>query len=173
MRNVIIIVALLFTFTGVYGQSKADRKLRKQEKKEKGYAKIKEIVENKQFEFEALWAIPQAGTRINLITNRGFLQQDEEQVNLFFPFFGQTHIVTNNLGKVSYDYTGTWIDYKEEYEDDNYEIRLTANVEKDGERMEYVLKVGYSGIATLIITSSHRDRMRYEGELKRYVPEEK
>ena len=144
----------------------------KQEKKEKGYPEIKELIENKQYEFEAIWAIPQAGKRINLITNRGFFQQDGDNAKLFFPYFGQTHIVTNNLGKVSYDYTGTWIDYKVDYVDDKYEIILTANAEKNGERMQYILKVGYTGIATLVITSSHRDRIRYQGEFKKYSPSE-
>ena len=166
MKRYVLVLLVSILSSGIYAQHKSDRKIRKQEKIAREYAAIKELISTNQFEFEATWAIPQRGTRINLITNRGFFELDNETLTFFFPYFGETHISTTNSGRISYDYTGSWENYTVTHNNEKHHSIIKGNTLYKNERLEFILKVSASGLATFSITSSHRERIRYEGEFK-------
>ncbi len=175
MKKYIFIILFSFLgFTLSAQQEKLSRKEKKEQQRNKDFQDIKTLVDSGEFEFNATWALPREGTRINLVTNRGFLNYEAEHLRFYFPFFGETHISTSTNGRISYDYEGQWENYQVSYDDDKRKITITGEAtHNESEHLQFILKVSYSGYSTLSIVSSFRARIRYEGFLEALKVENK
>lgn len=147
-----------------YGQSREEKKIKKQELNEANFKYAKDLVENGQFTFKSAWMNTRAGKRVQLDAGRGYLTIKDGFAQSFLPYFG--------VVRVAWMYEGGGIEFNAEMED--YEIsydeqRRIINIEfkMTGRQEKYDVYLQlYKGLnASVTINSNVRDSIIYDGQV--------
>lgn len=145
---------------------------------------LKTLLEGRDFEFKALWALPQASremaalanagllrngdtpNRINLVGNPNYLRISGDSVDVNLPYYGiQRMNVSLDPRKNGFNfhepYQGFEVTYKSEKQ--LYEVRLEVT---DKTSSYWMILTVYPGrTAYLKVNSSNRDFINYEGRV--------
>ncbi len=165
-----MIILLTVTVCGfAYAQDKT--KSRKEIRKEKEEARaelIKASVNAKQFKFEGHWMYPLSGQRISLIGNPNTLVVDNDTSNAQMPFVGTRQY--SNAGPPGINFDGEMTDYSMTFDEINqsYEIKYKVATNKDS--FKVLLTIQRTGFARLIIDSSKRTSISYDGQISQVKP---
>jgi hypothetical protein len=167
MRVLTIFCFFLFWGITIPSQSQTKAEL-KQEKKEKDYQNMITLVKSKNYQFEAQWANPIGGSRVNLLTTPNYLYFKENKMDLHFPFFGTLQTVnTYNSADIGINFKGEPEDYRVTYNDKKQNIIIRFQGNNEGESLEFSLTVSGEGNTYLVVNSSGRSTINYDGILKK------
>ena len=163
MKKLFLTILFFALIIPLNAQSK--KELKKQ-KAEKEYAATKELINSKNFIFEADWATTQKGNRINLTTNPNFLKVKGDQVIADMPYFG---VAQSAIGYGSGD-TGIKFEespkkYNVEFNDEKYKAVLKFDANNKSESFNVILHIYKNGSASLNISSSKRNSISYDGKI--------
>ena len=167
MKNLWILF-LFFTFAAspVIAQTKEEKKKQKEELALKEYETTKALINSKTYNFQAEWATSQKGRRINLSTNPNHLKIENDEADIYLPYFGEVHSSSIGLsteGGIVFE--GTIENYKVEFNDKKQKavIKFSANGKYD--RFDFTLIVYKSGSSNLNVTSNIRSTIKYDGKI--------
>tara|TARA_B100000949_G_C14165509_1_gene401017 strand:- start:434 stop:919 length:486 start_codon:yes stop_codon:yes gene_type:complete len=156
MKNIKLILLFTFMISGaINAQSKASK-----------FEDLKALIESKNYRFVGNWAYPMRGGNINLIGNPNSLTVSKDSVDIFLPFFGVSRLSHYNTSG-GFEYEGAIEDYKVEYDDNKQKVTITFNVHPNIERLDVTITASSQDAANIDVISSHRDIMRYKGDLKK------
>lgn len=172
-------ISCLFVFIVVYGCGTTQSTVSDEDRKE-----LANLVEEKKFRIENDWANPtvtnammQVGqilgpqnnaSRINLMSNPNFLEVDGDHVKAYLPYFGERQMGggynTNETGikfdQVAEDMEIHYLEAKKKYK-----MTFKANNTNSNEAYNITLEVFFNKKTSLIINSTERNSIRYEGTL--------
>ncbi len=129
------------------------------------YRSMVERINNLDFEIENDWANPARYQRMNLIGNPNHIRVKGDSVNIFLPFFGVRHS-GGYRGDGAVIYEGIMENLKIEENERKGEIRMSFEGSHKSENMDFDITIFPNGRTTTYFSSSQRDRITYDGELK-------
>lgn len=164
--KIILLLLFMFGLNILVGQSKEKRKQLKEEKSQKEYVQIKEIVEFKKYLFEINKVIPNGGPSINVSGHSYYIEITMDSIYTSIPYFGKVHTSGGygNNGGVSFD--GYIDDYSVTLDDTSKKVTLKISSKKDNERIEFIINVYNSGNSSIMMKSMNRSTIRYLGQLR-------
>ena len=164
MKHLILIVLILGASFVLQAQEK---ELTRKEKKAKIEAekkeKVKQLISDKTWRFNADRMLPSNGPSKTLVTDyRVDLLSDK--IESYLPFFGRAY-------KAEYGSTNSPLDFKGEI--DSYNIQdwkkggwiVNFNVKNKSDFMQFTFTIASSGSATLSVNSTDRAHISYQGEI--------
>ncbi len=160
-----IYLAILFFAMIIPLQAQSKKELKEQKAKE-NYAKTKELVNSKNFVFEADWASTQKGRRINLTTNPNFLKVQGDQVIADMPYFGVAQSAIGYSGDAGIKFETAPEKYSVDFNDGKYKITVKFDARNKSENFNTVLTIFKNGNASLSISSNSRNHISYDGKVK-------
>lgn len=163
--SVTIMILGLLVVSTLTAQTKKEEKAKI---KLQQYQEIKTIVESKQYEFQADWAIPLQGTRVNLTTNDNFLRIRNDSADIFLPFFG-----TLLSGSAAMDskggifFKGLIENYKIKVDDHKQKLMINFTTRARYDIFDFQLIVSHGGNTQVNVNSNYRSNIKYNGSLKK------
>ncbi|TNF73477.1 MAG: DUF4251 domain-containing protein [Bacteroidetes bacterium] len=133
------------------------------------WAQMENVVNSKNFRFDALLAEPIGGSRVSRIDLTGYnafmkFQGDDLQMEL--PYFGQRQVAQMGGGSQGIRFEGTATDVRTARNEKNNHYNLDFRVRSQSESFQCNLRV-YSGMrSVLTVNSNQRNSIRYEGQIK-------
>lgn len=171
MKKLLVLFLLTaLVYAPITGQTKKEKR---NEKAAKDFEKMKTLMDEKVYSFEAEWATTQQGRRINLITNPNFMHITKDSADIRLPYFGIGHTSTMAYGSSD----GGGIVFNGEIE--NYEVSVDEKKKKiiikfitnsKIESSNFLLTVFKSGSSQLSVSSSIRSNITYEGNTGKIKP---
>jgi len=179
---------LLFGFSILQAQTKAEKRALKLEKHKTAFNEIKALIESGIFQFEASSALSLGndiakissafvgsdnvfqGNRVDLTGNSNFIRINNQVSELFLPYFGEVHRNVNrssNSGN-GLEFKGDIEDYIVEYNDNKHKIDIKFTVNKSQEQLQFHLITTAKGDTSLNVNSSNRQSIRYLGKVKAF-----
>ena len=156
---------------GQYGaaQGSKDKQSRKETRKEKrlnDYNKVKELIESKDFVFNARRAFPTGMRSIDLTTNRGTITVKNDTVTADLPYFGRSY-VGNYSGEAGIKFEGKI--KKESVEPNDKKLKLTYSftVIDSQDQYDVSIVVTSSESASVSIITRNKASISYSGELEK------
>jgi hypothetical protein len=167
MRVITILCFFVFCCASIPSEAQTKAEL-KQEKKEKDYQNMVSLVKSGNYEYEAQWANPIGGSRVNLLSTVNFLNFKENQMNLHFPFFGSIQTANiYNSNDIGINFKGEPKKYRIDFNDDKKKITIRFQGNTEGESFDFNLTIAGDGNAYLVVNSSGRSTINYDGILKK------
>jgi hypothetical protein len=123
-------------------------------------AKVKELVESKNFVFHAQFANPQGGRSIAL-TSTYDLTVRPESVESFLPFFGRAYTAPINPSESGIKFNSTNFAYNGKKGKKKWNIEINPKDVSDVQALN--LSVFDNGKASLVVTSNNRQSINYNG----------
>lgn len=145
---------------------------------------LKALVEGREFEFQALWALPQTtremaalanagllrngdtANRINLVGNPNYLRMSGDSVDVNLPYYGiQRMNVSLDPRKNGFNFHEPFQGFEVTYKPEKqlYEVRFEV---KDKTSSYWMILTVFPGhTAYLKVNSSNRDFINYEGKI--------
>lgn len=128
---------------------------------------IQNLVQNGEFTIENTWADPLAGSRVNLIGNPNFIRFNGDQVDLFLPYFGVRHSGGVYGGDGGIEYKGTAEDLQITDTGNKGEKLIKFTGDQNSEDLRFIIRVFKNGKALTSVSSSQRQSISYQGEIKK------
>ncbi|WP_010664656.1 DUF4251 domain-containing protein [Marinilabilia salmonicolor] len=164
-RLVTFFLAGAFIF-GALTSVEAQQKMTKAENRQQQFEETKNLVESRNFIFEADRAFPSGGASIDLTTNYGYLKVKEDSIVVGdLPFFGRAFSVDYGGGG-GIEFSGKMDEQESEIDEEKKTITYSFKV-KDGDYFQVSLQVSYNGDASLNVISHNRSAIRYQGDISR------
>ncbi|WP_282117138.1 DUF4251 domain-containing protein [Cellulophaga baltica] len=164
-KALIFTLILILTLGGVWGQTRVEKRILKEEIAKKEYLKIKKIMDTKAFLVFVNRVTPSGGASLNLSREGYYLNFKKDSVNTVLPYFGVLYS-SNGYG------TGGGITFKNlaenakiEYDDIKKRIRFRFSSINLGERLEFDILVFKNGEANIMVGSIYRTAIYYSGKL--------
>lgn len=166
MKKFLITVLLFSLVTNLaVSQTKEEKKELKEAKAKKEYEEISALVNSGKFAYRADWAFPLGGGRINLQLNPNVFKMSDGIADVFFPYFGVVHRGGGYNGNVGIEFDGPVEKYKISFDDKKRRITIKFNARRDTESFDITMKISRSGNTSIIVNSSNRETIKYDGEL--------
>jgi len=171
MKNLIqLIVFCLLINLPLHAQSKKEKKLIKATE---DFEHIKAVIESGEFDFQADWAIPLQGRRVNLISNSNFLKFRKDSADIFLPFFGTLHsgvsVITGQGGIV---FQGIVKNYEMAIDENKQKISLSFSAQAKNDIFDFDLTIFPEGKTLMNVNSNFRSTIKYDGKTKQVKPKE-
>ncbi len=167
MKGLTIFCIFIFFVASIPSEAQTKAEL-KQEKKEKDYQNMVSIIKSRNYQYEAQWANPIGGNRINLLTTPNYLNFKDNKMDLHFPFFGTLQTVnTYSTSDIGINFKGEPQNYRVKYDDKKQKITIRFDGDTEGEFLEFNLTIGGEGNAYLVVNSSGRSTINYDGTIKK------
>jgi hypothetical protein len=158
-------LSLTFT-TGLLGQTKAEKKGLKTEKAEKEYIRTKELVETGDFVFEADRTLPINGGTISLVNNYNRIKLVGTNADIALPYFGNVWSGAGYSHEPGIKYKGEVENYTVSYNDKKRRTRIDFDIKKSSETHTFTFTIGRNGYTSVLVKSSARSTITYDGYLK-------
>lgn len=165
MRRILITILLFSMVHIAYSQDLNS----KQNKKQKAFQEISELVKRGSFVFEADKTFKQGGGMVDLTANPNYLKIENNQAEADLPFFGETHAIID-MDNAGINFEGELLDYRETYHDEKMKIRVSFDVNSTHDKYSCTLDIFYSGNTTLNIDCTSKSHARYIGEIEPINP---
>ncbi len=164
----IILTILLFSFIiPLSAQSRAEKKKIKEEKAAEEYTYLKDFVNSNKINFEADWATTNTGKRINLIGNTNYLKIDDQEVDIYLPFFGTAHSANVGFGgNGGIEFKGIIGKYSVKFNDKKQLTTIKFSAKEKSENFDFSLTLYGNKNANLTVSSNSRSNMSYSGNYK-------
>lgn len=158
MRKMHIMLLFVLVAHFAMGQTRA-------EKKERQFAKVKELVTSGNFVFVADRAIGRAGTSISLGGNPNYLKVMGDSTVALMPFFGE-RFNASSRGEPGAIIFGTQIEDKIlEHNEKKGRTTYKFSARNEYDRFGLILEISRSGWANLLIRSIDRSTIIYYGQV--------
>jgi hypothetical protein len=158
-----IFLALFIAFSAI---APATAQNKKSEKKAAKAAAIKQMIESKDFTFEANYAYPSYGIQ-RYLTPGYDLHVAKDTVVSYLPFMGVAYSSAgyNNSDDNGIKFTSTDFTYtSEEKKNGMFYVVIRPKDAKNASQL--ALTISPNGSADLTVLSTYRDRMRFTGNIK-------
>ena len=169
MKSLIFTVILLISFLSVNAQedTKKSRKQCKEEKQAEQIEKIRNLIENKSFVFNARRAIPLAGEAVNL--NYFYtVKVDNNKVVSYLPFYGTSYEEAYSIQNSPFDFTNPLTKFKVDKEKDKYIVSFS--VYNNDNEIRYYFRISELGYTYLKVTSVQRQCISFQGMIGEAEP---
>lgn len=163
--NVIISIALLFTLPQVKAQDAMSKKEQRRIKKEQAFTKLKPMLEDLNFNFQATKANPQSGRQVDLTTHSTTFKIINDSLYVDLPFFGRAYN-TPYGGSGGIKCSGHYTNYELKTNEKQLSYILKFKCKGENETYEFSLIVSHSGSATLNVIASQRASISYYGQIE-------
>lgn len=162
MKTLIKIIFALFITLSVLDPAVAQTK--KSDKQAAKAAAIKEMVESKNFTFEANYAYPSYGN-MRYLTPGYDLRVVKDTVVSYLPFMGVAYSGAGyNSGDEGIKFTSTDFTYSSEVKKNGmYFVLVKPKDTKNANQL--IFNISPSGTADLTVLSNNRERMRFSGNI--------
>ena len=164
MKVLTLAISLILVFSiTLLGQSKKDQKA---QQKEKQYQEVLDLVSSKKYEFIGRYAFPQQGNQIDLTTRPNFLRISDTTGKAEMPYFGRAYSGGYSSISTGIKFDGQITDYKIEENAKKLRLTISFRVKEANETYNCIIQAGSFEGATLQVTSTNRQSIRYNGVLK-------
>ena len=173
-KSVVLLLSLLLASVTIYGQTKEEKKRQKAEKAEREYQVSKDLVNSNAFTFVALQTTPLGGERFFLNTTPNYINIEGERGDIYLPYFGVVRAGNGYSPEAGIKFKGDLENYKVKFNDEKQRIHLSFEIQRGHERHEFNFTIQRGGAANLVVASSRRNSITYDGrisELERSVDE--
>ena len=164
-KNPIIILCLLIFPIILPAQDKETKKQNKKALRIAQYEQAKQVLESRQFEFEAYWLRTSQGRLRQVDRGQSYLIIEPDMVRAYLPYFGIARSSTVFSGG-GISFAGEAEDFRMTAKDNKKRISISFTIEDQGERFDVWIRSGKGLSATVDIMSSRRDRISYDGVIK-------
>ena len=166
-KSIIVMLSILLTSMGVYAQeTKEDKKALKKETAEREIQKSNDLVTSGSFTFVALQAAPIGGTRRFLNTVPNYVHIDQEEGDIYLPYYGVVHTSNGYSAEAGIKYKGKLDNYKLVINDKKQSMKLSFEARIKNELVEFNFDVYKGGATTLVLASSRRKAINYYGQFR-------
>ncbi len=164
-KLVLLSIVTILASTLCFAQSKEGitKKEKRAKKKAVTEKMVKELLESKDFIFEARHVIPMSGASINL-TSEYDITIKNDSAFAYLPFFGVAYRVEYGSFEGGIKFEEPTKDYNLIMKKNIYAIEFTVDTDKD--LFNCYLDISSSGYGTLKISSNNRQQISYHGILK-------
>jgi hypothetical protein len=171
MKSIIALI-LFGIFLGISPQQTiAQKKKSKQEKRDEAFKETIRLVESEQFIYVPDRAFPQGYRSIDLTSNYGFIKILGDKAEADMPFFGRG-FQPNYGGNGGIKFDGEITNKKIELNEKKRMISYSFEV-KDKDHFRINMEIGYSGGASVSVTSNNRSHISYQGDIAKLDEKEK
>jgi len=147
--------------TNVFSQSKKEVK---KEQEQKEYQEMVELIEGKNFDFEAAWATSQSGGRINLTNNSNFLKIRNDSADIFLPYFGTLSSGVDAVsGGGGITFSGLMDNYEMTVDDKKQKILIKFNARSNNDTFDFYFTIFRGGNSLVNVNSNYRSAIKYDG----------
>ena len=162
-RSIISILTFCLVLMAMNSMAQKKSKEDRQEK----YEEAVKMIESGDYTFVALWAYPQRGRQVNLISNPNSLVVKEGKVKAKLPYFGVVNsgAAAYSSGDGGINIDGDLTDLKIDKNDKKSLVTARFKAKMGGELFNFTLSVNGPENATLIAIGSSRETIRYSGKL--------
>jgi hypothetical protein len=156
-----ITVLMLFCFfnIAVFAQEKTKKELKAERELQK-QKEIEDLINSKNFVFEAQKAQPLGSRQINLDYNTYFLKFNTTNTTCDLPFFGRAYYVPYG-GDGGFKFEGVPENIQIEKKKNSYDVKATVKGKDDVYSLYFSVFSG--GSATLSINSNNKVAISYQG----------
>ncbi|MDA8595949.1 DUF4251 domain-containing protein [Flavobacteriaceae bacterium] len=171
MRKLILIcTVILIATSSAFAQSKkeekAEKKKQKEEKKEEYYEAFKKLIDSKDYDFEAVTMFPQDGSSIDITGESNYVKIRHDQADIYMPYMGSSQTLNSFTQRENgIIFKGEMQDYKVEINEKNGRIKISFSGKAQGESLDFVINFYKNLSASLMVNSSARDGISYNGSL--------
>lgn len=146
-------------------------------------ARVQELINNKKININAVWAHPQpdnvlnqlgannllgAGNtagRIYLLGSSQTFKLINDSAQVYLPFYGERRLSGGYNSSNAVEFSGPVTDFKSEKNEKKKRTELSFTAQETGENYNVNIDIYDSGRASIVVNSTHRSFIRYEGEL--------
>lgn len=160
IKKILILVFFSSLFISCFAQEKSKKEL-KAEKEAQKQKEIEDLINSKNFVFEAQKVTPQGGRFLNLDYNTYFLKFKTDKTTCDLPFFGRAYNVPYGGGDGGIKFEGTPENISIEKKKKSYIIK--ARVKGKDDVYDLLFSVFFDGGATLSVNSNNRASISYDG----------
>lgn len=164
MKRIILTTFLLFSFLTYMNaqEPQKSRKERRAEKQEKRMEEVKNLLESKEFVFNATHALPMGGGSIYL--NYSYdVEVKGDTIDSYLPFYGVAYRLEYGGRNAGFDFTEPAKEYTFEKDDGGY--RIEFEIDKGMDNLNYNFHISELGYATLHVISTNRQAITYYGRI--------
>jgi hypothetical protein len=164
MKNTLIIGILLLSFFTVTAQEtqKKSKKELKAEKKAQQMQEVKEIVESKNFVFEARNANPMSARSITLTTDYD-VKITNDSIYSYLPYYGVSHSAVYGGTESPMIFSQPFETISSEDVKKGYLVKVA--VKNGSDRLDFSFHISVTGSTTLSVSSMNRQAISYYGEV--------
>jgi hypothetical protein len=148
--------------TSGFSQEKTKKEL-KEEKKIEKQKQIETMVNDTNFVFVAITALPTGMKSVNLATNPNYVKFKPDLIDSYMPYFGRAYGSVGYGSDTGLKFTGKPEELKIAKTKKGFQIDAVVNGTND--RFILSLNVGFEGSTSLTITSNNRSTISYQGEI--------
>ena len=163
-KLITIVLSSLFVVFSVQAQTKTEKKQKKKEIAEQQYLATKDLINTGSFSFVAWETIPIGGSRIFLNTVPNYTNLEGEQADIYLPYYGAVRMSNRYSPEGGIKFKGTVENYQVEFKDDKQTVRVFFEAQRDNERFEFTFDIFKDGWTTLVVASSRRNPITYNGK---------
>ncbi|WP_424493617.1 DUF4251 domain-containing protein [Salinimicrobium sp. GXAS 041] len=164
--NTLMLMILMF-FTAVScGSTKNSEDVEKMDQ-------LRNLVESRQFEIQNEWAYPLSGGNINLIGNPNYIRFEGDSVNVFLPYFGVRHSGGGYGTEGGIKFKGVAEDLEVVKGQNENRLLLNFGGDQGNEDLNFTVTLYPNGKARTSVTSSQRQSINYQGEIRERTQSEK
>ena len=162
-KLILTIVAFCLLAITLEAQSKGEKKQMKKEMAEQKYLATKDLINSGSFSFVATQTIPNGGSLIFLNTVPNYTNLEGEQTNIYLPYYGAVRMPNRYSADGGIKFKGTVENYQVEFKDNEQTVSVFFEVQRDNERFEFNFDIYKDGWTTLVVASSRRNPITYNG----------
>ncbi|HEX8461202.1 MAG TPA: DUF4251 domain-containing protein [Segetibacter sp.] len=156
IKKTLLFIALVTLSTGISHAQNS-----KNDKNELKRKEISNLIDTKNYIFEARTALPTSGRQVNL-TSTYDVRVSGDSIITYLPFFGRAYVAPMNPNEGGIKFTSTSYSYNvKDRKKGGWDITILPKDAKDVRQM--FLTVSEDGYATLNIISTNRSAISYNG----------
>jgi len=184
MKKLIVFILIVFSVLQVSNaQTRQERRAEKKAKLEVQFFEIKNLIDSKNFSFNANWAIPLGndisnlgltlsggagifqGGRVSISSGSNFIKVNDTIADVFLQYFGRVFFpkLNNNDGGIRYD--GTIETYEVEVNEKKKSIQVVWTANPKGDFLKFFMRINANGSASVAVTSTNRQSITYNGTI--------
>ncbi|MFS4491631.1 DUF4251 domain-containing protein [Maribacter sp. 2308TA10-17] len=163
--KIILFITLLLSLNILVGQSRLERKQLKEEKSQKEYLQVKEVIESDTYEFNIVWVLPMGGTSINVNGDGYLVKITSDSIQTYLPYFGRVYSGVGYGTESGISFESELEDFQVTVNDDKKKIEIGLTTNTTNENIEMVITIFKNGSCHITLQSMHRSTISYSGKL--------
>ncbi len=165
MKKSTLLIALIILYSATaFSQSKKELKA---EESAKEFKAMNDLIDSKNYEFQADWATSQNGRRFNLNINANMLIVKNDSANIYLPYYGT---MTSGGAAMTSDggikFYGPIDSYSKTIDEKKQKINVKFNANTATDRFEFNITVFKGGNTLVILNSNYRSVIKYDGSTR-------
>ena len=163
MKSTFMVIMLIFFFA-------VSCRTTKNAEAVKNMDELQSLIASRNFEIQNDWAYPLGGGNINLIGNPNYIRFKGDSVDIFLPYFGVRHSGGGYGKEGGIKYEGVAEDLEVVTAKNGNRLLLNFGGEQENEDLNFTVTLYGNGKARTSVTSSQRQAISYQGEIRERTP---